>query len=144
MVPVHFEYAIEIPRPPSHVFAVLDDVAGTPRWFSRCTAVEKLEPGANAVGTPLRFTVLQRSTTTGTMEGSIAAYARDQHIAFRMSDRMFTVTIDFKLTAIPTGTRVAHQIDVVPGSLVGKLLQPLLRRVIPGQVAVDMAKLRDL
>lgn len=126
------------------MFAVLDDVVRTPEWFSRCKAVEKLEPGANAVGTPLRYTVLQRGASTGTMEGSIVAYARDEHIAFRLTDRMFDITIDFKLVALASGARVTHSIDVVPRSLVGKLLQPLLRRVLPPQIAIDMAKLRDL
>ncbi|MEO8550604.1 MAG: SRPBCC family protein [Kofleriaceae bacterium] len=141
---VHFEYAIEIPRQPAQVFAVLDDVARTPEWFSRCTAAEKLEPGANAVGSPLRYAILQRGTMTGTMEGSVVAYARDAHIAFRLTDRMFDITIDFQLAPIASGSRVVHQIDIVPRSLVARLLQPLLRRVIPNQVAIDMAKLRDL
>jgi len=143
-VPVHFEYAIEIPKAPALVFAVLDDVARTPEWFTRCTHVEKLEPGANSVGTRLRYTVRQREPMTGTMEGSIAAYARDEHIAFRLSDKMFDVTIDFKLTVSGSGTRLAHQLDIVSHSLVGRLVQPLIRRVLPKQVAVDLAKLRDL
>ena len=140
---VHCEYTIEIPKSPAQVFAFLDDVARTPLWFSRCTEVEKLDPGANGLGTRLRFTVRQRGDSTGTMEGSIAGYARDQHLAFRMSDKVFEVTIDLELAAIATGTRVAHRIDVVPRGIVGKLLQPVIRRVLPAQVAIDMAKLRD-
>lgn len=143
-MPVHFEYAIEIPHPPARVFALLDDVVRTPEWFSRCTSVEKLEPGANDLGTRLRYTVRQREPMTGTMEGSIAAYSRDEHIAFRLSDKMFDVTIDFKLAPIDSGTRLAHQIDVVSNTLVGRLVQPLIRRVLPRQVAIDLAKLRDL
>lgn len=123
---------------------MLDDVERTPKWFARCTRVDKLEPGANALGTKLRYTVMQRAQSTGTMDGSIVAYARDQHIAFRMTDGMFEVTIDFKLSPTATGTRLSHQIDVVPRGFVGKLIQPILRRVLPGQVAADMARLREL
>lgn len=143
-MPVHLEYAIEIPKPPARVFAVLDDVARTPEWFSRCTKAEKLESGTNAVGTRLRYTIRQRGDMTGTMEGSIVAYARDHHIAFRMSDKLADVTIDLELSAIAAGTRLVHRIDVVPRSLVGRLLQPMIRRILPSQVAIDMAKLREL
>lgn len=143
-MPFNFEYAIEVPGEPARVFAILDDVARTPQWFSRCTAAEKLDPGANAVGTRLRYAILQRGTMTGTMEGSVVAHARDQHIAFRLTDRTFDITIDFQLAPIGSGTRVVHRMDLVPRSFVGKLLLPIVRKVIPNQVAVDMAKLRDL
>ena len=33
-------------KPQATVFAVLDDVSRTPEWLSRCTKIEKLDPGA--------------------------------------------------------------------------------------------------
>ncbi|MEP6865801.1 MAG: SRPBCC family protein [Deltaproteobacteria bacterium] len=142
-MPVHFEYAVEILKPQATVFAVLDDVSRTPEWLSRCTKIEKLDPGPNAVGTKLRYDYLQ-GRKTGTMTGSIAAHAAPDHIAFRYNDKMFDVTIDFKLVAVAAGTKLTQHIDIVPTSLVGRLLQPLIRRVLPKQTVTDLEKLRAL
>lgn len=140
---VHFESTIEIAKSQAAVFAVLDDVARTPEWLSRCTKIEKLDPGPNAVGTRLRYDFLQ-GKRPGTMEGSIAAHGPPDHIAFRYSDKMFDVTIDFKLAAEGTGTKLTQLIDIVPRSIVGRLLQPLIRRVLPNQTVTDLEKLRAL
>ncbi|MEO6774234.1 MAG: SRPBCC family protein [Kofleriaceae bacterium] len=140
---VHFEYTIEIAKPPAAVFAFLDDVARTPEWLSRCTKIEKLDPGPNGVGTRLRYDYLQ-GRRPGTMQGSIAAYAEPDHLAFRYSDRQFEVTIDFMLAATTAGTKLTEKVDIVPSSLVGRLLQPLIRRVLPKQTVTDLEKLRTL
>jgi uncharacterized protein YndB with AHSA1/START domain len=142
-VAVHFEYTIEIAKPPATVFALLDDVSRTPKWLSRCTKIEKLDPGPNAVGTRLRYDYLQ-GRRPGTMDGSIAAYAAPDHIAFRYNDKQFDVTIDFMLAALTTGTKLTQKVDIVPSSLVGRLLQPLIRRVLPKQTIKDLEKFRAL
>lgn len=142
-MPVHFEYSIEISKPQATVFAVLDDVSRTPEWLSRCTMIEKLDPGPNAVGTKLRYDYMQ-GRKPGTMLGSIAAHAAPDHIAFRYNDKMFDVTIDFMLAAVTAGTKLTQKIDIVPTSLVGRLLQPLIRRVLPKQTIKDLEKLRAL
>lgn len=140
---VHFEYSIEISKPQATVFAVLDDVCRTPEWLSRCTKVEKLDPGPNAVGTKLRYDYMQ-GRKPGTMLGSIAAHGAPDHIAFRYNDKMFDVTIDFMLATVTAGTKLTQKIDIVPTSLVGRLLQPLIRRVLPKQTIKDLEKLRAL
>lgn len=140
---VHFEYSIEISKPQATVFAVLDDVSRTPEWLSRCTKVEKLDPGPNAVGTKLRYDYMQ-GRKPGTMLGSIAAHGAPDHIAFRYNDKMFDVTIDFMLATVTAGTKLTQKIDIVPTSLVGRLLQPLIRRVLPKQTIKDLEKLRAL
>jgi carbon monoxide dehydrogenase subunit G len=142
-VPVHFEATIEIAKPQGAVFAVLDDVSRTPQWLSRCTKIEKIDPGPNAVGTRLRYDYLQ-GRRPGTMEGSVAAYGPPDHIAFRYNDKLFDVTIDFKLAGSDAGTKLTQQIDIVPRSIMGRLLQPLIRRVLPKQTVADLEKLRAL
>lgn len=140
---VHFEYTIDIAKPQAAVFAVLDDVSRTPEWLSRCTKIEKLDPGPNAVGVHLRYDYLQ-GKRPASMEGSIAAYGPPDHIAFRYNDKMFDVTIDFKLAGAEAGTKLTQQIDIVPRSIMGRLLQPLIRRVLPKQTIADLEKLRGV
>ena len=140
---VHFKHTIDVAKPQAAVFAVLDDVSRTPEWLSRCTKIEKLDPGPNAVGTRLRYDYLQ-GKRPGTMEGSIAAYGAPDHIAFRYNDKMFDVTIDFLLATAEAGTKLTQTIDIVPRSLMGRLIQPLIRRVLPKQTVADLEKLRAL
>jgi len=142
-VAVHFEYTIDIAKPQAAVFAVLDDVSRTPEWLSRCTKIEKLDPGPNAVGVRLRYDYLQ-GKRPASMEGSIAAHGPPDHIAFRYNDKMFDVTIDFKLAGAAAGTKLTQQVDIVPRSIMGRLLQPLIRRVLPKQTVADLEKLRAL
>ena len=140
---VHFESSVDIAKPQAAVFAVLDDVSRTPEWLSRCTKIEKLDPGPNGVGTRLRYDYLQ-GKRPGTMEGSIAAHGPPDHIAFRYSDKMFDVTINFKLATADAGTKLTQTIDIVPRSIMGRLIQPLIRRVLPNQTVADLEKLRAL
>lgn len=128
------------------MFAVLDAVERTPEWLARCTRVERIELDANGLGTKLRYSIQQRPPASVAMDGSIVAYARDEHFAVRLADRglRFEVTVDFKLATVPGGTRLTVRIDIVMQSLAGKLIQPILRRVLPKQLAIDLAKLRDL
>ncbi len=140
---VHYETAIDMAPEPAKVFALLDDVARTPEWLSRCTRIDKLDPGPNAAGTRLRYDYLQ-GKRPGTMTGEITVHAPHDHIAFHYTDKLFDVTIDFKLAALSPGTRLTQTIDIQPRSLVGKLLQPLIRRVLPKQTDADLDKLRAL
>lgn len=136
---MRYEHAIEIPRSPAQVFAVLADVERTPEWFTRVQKVERIDDAR------VRFTILERPPTTRTLEGSIAR-TPDQHLAFRMEDpgRKFSVTIEFELSAIAAGTRLALRIDVEMRSLVGKLASPIIKRFLGQQVPIDLAKLRAL
>jgi uncharacterized protein YndB with AHSA1/START domain len=140
---VHYEYAVDLACAPVRVFALLEDVARSPEWLSRCTRIEKLDPGPNAVGMRLRYDFLQ-GKRPGTMVGEITAYAPHDHIAFHYTDKMFAVTIDFKLATIGAGSKLTETVDIEPRSLVGKLMQPLIRRILPKQTEGDLEKLRAL
>lgn len=144
-MPVRFDDTFEVASEPARMFEVLDAIERTPEWFTRCTRVERVDP-TNGLGTKLRYHIVQRPPTAVAMDASIVGYARDAHFAVRLTDQAlrFDVTVDFKLAPVAGGTRVAVRIDVVMHSLAGKLVQPILRRVLPKQLALDMAKLRAL
>ena len=140
---IHFEHSLRVPADPGKTFAMLDDVKRTPEWLSRCTSIEKVSAGPNAVGTKLKYSFKQ-GRRDGVMDGEIAARTPGEHIAFHYLDKMFDVTIDFRLSKADTGTQLTQAIDIAPRSLVGRLLSPLIRRVLPKQTVADLEKLREL
>lgn len=138
---LHFVNSIDIAHPQERVFALLADVARTPEWLSRCTAIDVDGPVTS--GTRLRFTFLQ-GRKTAAMTGSITAFEPPRHIAFHYGDALFAATVDFLLTPAATGTRLVETLDVTTHTLAGKLLQPLVRGILSKALIIDLAKLRQL
>ena len=142
-MPIHFEHAIEVARGPERAFAVLDDLSRTPRWLARCTGIEKLTPGANAVGTKLRY-AYQEGGRKGVMDGEITARIPNERLSFRYVDKMMEVSVDFRMSARDGGVRLVHAIDITPRTFFMKLFSPLIRRQLPRQTVTAMEKLRAL
>ena len=140
---IRFEHAVEVTRPPDRVFAVLDDFAQTPRWLARCTGIEKLTPGPNAVGTKLRYG-FKEGGRTGMMDGEITARTPDERLVCRYVDGMMEVVVDFRVAKTAEGTHLVHVIDITPKTFFAKLLSPLIRRQLPTQTITAMDTLRTL
>jgi carbon monoxide dehydrogenase subunit G len=140
---IHFEHSLQVSADPAKTFAMLDDVKRTPEWLSRCTGIEKLDPGPNAVGTKLKYSYKQ-GRRGGAMTGEIAARTPGEQIKFHYLDKMFDVTIDFRLAKADAGTQLTQAIDIAPRSFMGKLLSPLIKRMLPKQTVTDLEKLREL
>jgi carbon monoxide dehydrogenase subunit G len=140
---IRFEHSIDVACPQERAFALLDDVSSTPKWLARCTGIEKLTPGANAVGTKLRY-AYKDSGRAGTMDGEVTARAPGERLTFRYDDAMMGVIIDFRMEAAGSGTRLTHAIDITPKTFVAKLFSPIIRRQLPKQTVDAMAALRRL
>jgi hypothetical protein len=138
------QHTIELRREPAAVYALLDDLGKTPTWRSRCTGIEKLDPGPNAVGHRLRYSY-KDGGRRGVMDGQITARAAGERLAFRYWDKMMDVTVDFEVAALGArGTRLTHAIGITPKTFFAKLFSPLIRRALPKQTIDAMEKLRGL
>ena len=115
---------------------------GRREWLSRCTKSSSSIRGRTRSVRSCATHYLQGEKPGTMTRFDRRARPRRDHIAFRYNDRMFDVTIDFMLVASTAGTKLTQQIDIVPTSLVGRLLQPLIRRVLPKQTVTDLEKLR--
>jgi len=140
---IRFEHAIDVARAPEHIFAVLDDLSQTPKWLSRCTGIEKLSPGPNAVGTKVRY-AYREGGRTGTMDGEIRARTSGERLTMGYADKMMEVVVDFHMTKTDGGARLTPTIDIRPKSLMAKLFAPLVRRQLPQQTITAMESLRGL
>ncbi len=140
---IHFEHTIDVVCPPEKAFALLDDVAQTPNWLARCTGIEKLTPGQNAVGAKLRYSY-REGGRTGVMDGETTERKQNERLTFRYDDTMMGVTVDFRVAKAPQGTRLVHAIDITPKTFLGRLMSPLIRRMVPKQTITAMETLRAL
>jgi hypothetical protein len=142
-VSIHFSHTLDIGHDPSKVFALLDDLAMTPKWLERCTGIEKLSPGANVVGTRLRYSY-REGGRVGTMDGEIVTRIPDERLTFRYGDKMMDVSVDFHVTSAAAGSRLTHTIDITPKTVLAKVFAPFIRRGLPRQTITAMERLRTL
>jgi uncharacterized protein YndB with AHSA1/START domain len=140
---IHFSHTIDVGHEPTRVFAVLDDLSLTPQWLERCTGIEKLDPGPNAVGTRLRY-AYKDGGRSGTMDGEIVTRIADERLTFRYRDRMMEVLIDFHVTNAATGARLTQTIDITPKNVLAKVFAPFIRRGLPRQTITAMSRLHTL
>jgi len=139
-----FTHTLEVDTSRSEVFSILDDVGRTPEWLNRCTGVDKLSDGPNAVGTQLKYHYKDGSRT-GEMDGRITAYEPEEHIAMLYTDSMMDVSVDFVATPGPVddSTRLTHTIDIRTKGL-ARLFWPIIKVALPRQTTEAMARLKRL
>ena len=140
---IEFSHTIEVSRSPAEVFAFVDDLGKTPSWLERCTGIEKLTSGENAVGTKLRYSYADGGRK-GQMDGEITHRVPGEHLSFEYRDKMMAVTVDFRMAKSDAGTRLTHTVDIRPQTFMSKLFSPMIRRALPTQTMTAMEKLRGL
>jgi len=138
----HFSHTLSVTAPPAAIFAIVDDFNKTPQWLSRCTGIDKLDPGVNDVGTKLKYHYAD-GRRRGTMDGQVVAREPDRHFAMKFTDRMMDVTVDFVAASDGVGSTLTHTIDIAPKGF-GKLLTPLIRRDLPKQTMDAMTRLKAM
>lgn len=141
---IPFDHTLDVPQDPATVFAFLDDLSLTPQWLGPCTGLEKVTPGANAVGDKLKYSHNQGGGS-GVMDGEITAREPGARLAYRYWDASFEVTIDMRMAPAPGGgTRLTHAIDITPKSFLTKMAAPMIRGALPKQTIDAMEKVRDM
>lgn len=137
-------HTLDVSAPPGRVFGILDDVGRTPQWLTRCSGVEKLDAGPNAVGTRLLY-LHGEGRRIGQMDGRITAYAPDEHIAMVYTDRMMEVGVDFVVRpgSSERSTRLTHTLDIRTKG-VGRLFTPFISRRLPHQTVEAMQRLKGI
>ena len=80
---------------------------------------------------------------TGVMEGEIVARVPGERLTCSYRDKLLAVTVDFRMTRIATGTRLTHAIEIVPQTLLARLMAPIIRGHLPGQTTVALERLKS-
>ena len=137
-----FAHTLSVSAPPSTIFAIVDDVTRTPQWLSRCTGIDKLDPGPNDIGTRLTYHYVD-GRRSGSMDGQIVAREPDRHFAMKFTDRLMDVTVDFVAASDGVGSSLTHTIDIATKGF-GRIFVPVIRRTLPKQTMDAMTKLKAL
>ena len=137
-----FAHTLSVSAPPSAIFAIVDDVTRTPQWLSRCTGIDKLDPGPNDIGTRLTYHYVD-GRRSGSMDGQIVAREPDRHFAMKFTDRLMDVTVDFVAASDGVGSSLTHTIDITTKGF-GRIFVPVIRRTLPKQTMDAMTKLKAL
>ena len=105
-------------------------------------SLEKIGTGPNAVGDKLKYVFRQGGVKT--MEGEILARVPGERLHARYFDSQFEVSVDLRISAVPEGALTTHMIEITPKSIVGKLMQPLIRLGLKKQTQDAASNLRKL
>jgi len=140
---IRFQHSVDVASDPKDAFAILDDLSATPKWLERCTGIEKLKPGSNAVGDKLKYSY-KEGGRSGVMDGEITARSPNEHLSFHYWDKMMDVTVDFRVSQTASGARLVHTIEITPKTLFAKLISPMIRSQLPKQTTTAMERLRGL
>lgn len=137
------EASTTIRRTPAELFDLVADPGHAPEWMESCVSLAPVVPGPLAAGTRLHYAYRQ-GAHPGTMDGEVTAFAPASTLAMRFRDPRFTVEVQLRLRPVPDGVQVEHGIDILPGSLLGRLMSPLIQMGNRRQVANNLARLKRL
>ncbi len=137
------EATATIRRSPAEVFELLLDTARAPEWMESCVSLGPVTPGPLAPGARLHYAYRQGSQP-GSMEGEVTALVPASTLAMRLRDPKFTVEVQLRLSPTADGVQVQHGIDIIPGSLFGRLMSPLIQMGNRRQVVRNLERLKRL
>lgn len=140
---IRCEVTLDVARPPSEVFAFVDDDSQCPRWLSRCAELKMTSPPPKRPGSTLHYRY-REGGPTGAMHGVVRAWERDKRLEMGFTDKMFEVEITFAFEPAGAGTRIHHTVAISPKPVMAKLMSPMIRKMTEKQLAHDTATLKQL
>jgi len=140
---VRYEHSVTVRTSPEAAFALIDDLPATATWLPPCVSLEKVGPGPNAPGDSLRY-VFREGGRRKEMAGEIVERIAGERLHCRYHDDAFDVTVDMRVAPAPEGTLVTQMIEIAPKTLLGRLLQPLIRLGLRKQTRDAAANLSRL
>jgi uncharacterized protein YndB with AHSA1/START domain len=137
---IHCEVTVHVPRPPSVVFAFVDDASKMPSWLGMCVELRQTSAGPKQVGTTLLYTYRQGGRESQ-MSGVVTEREPDRRLGMQYQDQQFAVAVSLRLEPSGTGTQLTHIVEITPKSFAARLMSPLIRGATQKQLAQDTAKL---
>jgi hypothetical protein len=137
-----FEHSVEIGRPPAEVFPWLLEEDKVPRWTSHLTRYERLDTGPLGPGSRVRQ-VLEVSGRTIDVELALTAYTPPSGAATRFDTNGIDVLSEYRLEAVPAGTRLTQSIEAKATSFGARMLVPMVQPRLEEKLAQDLERLRE-
>ena len=142
-MPIRYEHAVTVATTPERAFATIDDLPATAVWLPPCVSLEKVGPGPNAPGDRLRY-MFEQGGRRQEMAGEILDRVPGERLHCRYTDVAFDVWVDLRVSAAAGGALTTHTITILPKTLVGTMLSPLIRLGLGKQTRDAAANLKKL
>jgi uncharacterized protein YndB with AHSA1/START domain len=132
---------VTIRRPPAAVFAFVADGTTAPRWRPGVLDVELLS--GVGVGTRYRQGVRGPGGRRVAADYEITAFEPDRHLAFRAIAGPVRPTGEYRLEAVPDGTRITFSLAAELGFPTRLLMGGAVQRTMDAEVG-SLDRLRDV
>jgi uncharacterized protein YndB with AHSA1/START domain len=127
---IEHEMAVTLRQPPEQAFDFFADFPHEPDWNPECLRVDKTSDGPVGVGT----TYTGRMRRVGQIKTEIVTFDRPNSFATVERSRGAEGAFEFRFTPDDGGTRVEVTMRLQPRGPM-RLLEPLMRRMVPKMVA---------
>src|SRR5688572_15255775 len=136
-------YSIEVKNPVEHVFKFLDDSDLAKQWIGGLESIEPLTAGGNRVGAKAKHIYVEDGRKIEMIEETLI-YEPNKRVKIKGVTDGFELSVDYRLQATPTGTRIDYEAETHMTSLMMKILAPLINWSNRKRVAEDFARLKAL
>jgi carbon monoxide dehydrogenase subunit G len=136
-------YSIEFKQPVEDVFKFLDDSDLAKQWIGGLESIEPLTAGGNRVGAKAKHIYVEDGRKIEMIEETLI-YEPNKRVKIKGAADGFELTVDYRLQAIPMGTRLDYEVETQMKSLLMKILSPLINWSNRKRVSEDFARLKTL
>jgi uncharacterized protein YndB with AHSA1/START domain len=148
----HVHAEIEIDRPPAEVFRWIVQQDLLRRWVGGLSDVSQISPATDGseIGKRYHLTAVDKEESTRTeMEMTVTDYVPDQIFGVRIRSlgnpsEGFTENAEYRLTAIPGGTRLTLEIQTEYFGKLPRVLEPLITPAARKKAQRDFTRLKTL
>lgn len=138
--------SIDVRSAPQAVFGWLESPDKARQWMTGVTATQIVHETPERVGTTFRETVSDAGGSLD-IEGVITGFVPNESIAFHLRSRVHELDVEYRVGAIPMGSRVEAKADIrwkFPLNLVSLVAGGKMRRKIAAQLHDEFTGLKAL
>jgi uncharacterized protein YndB with AHSA1/START domain len=106
-----FNYSLAIKSTPETVFAWIGSPEKARQWMTNVSETEMLHTTPNMVGSTFREVVSEGGQGIE-IHGQVVRYDPNEGIAFHLESRVNSVDVEYRVDAIPSGTRLTQSADI--------------------------------
>ena len=139
-------FSIDINCPPAVVFGWVEDPEKALQWMTSVAGGEILHETPEKVGTTFREGVEEDGQGVE-LQGMITAYEPNRSISFHLDSRVNAVDVEYRVEAIPNGTRLTQSAHVrwkFPVNVISIFMGGKMKQGISAQSQKEFEKLKEL
>jgi uncharacterized protein YndB with AHSA1/START domain len=137
------DYTIDFNQAPEKVFRYLDEPSLIKQWMPELVSIETLTEGANRVGAKSKHIYNENGQTIEMVE-EMLIYEPNRRIKIRGEAKGFELLLDYRLEAIPQGSRLHYHETMTMQNWFMRLLSPIIASSQKAKIKVYMERLKAL